>query len=267
MGHRGCLWSRSMIGVRGCMVPMASRCGDGGDAIGNTGRMRRARRDPPLVAAAREAGVDDPRVLAAVARVPRASFVPEDQRRSADTDRPLPIGDGQTTSQPSLIAAMVAALELSGDERVLEVGTGYGYQTAILTHLAAEVFSVERFVSLARRARANLAAAGMIRWHVEVGDGTQGLPMFAPYDAIIVSAAASELPESFAAQLRDGGRLVAPVGETDAAQVVVYQARRGRLHPVSRLMGVRFVPLVAGDINDVEAPSTRDASENGGDRR
>lgn len=229
--------------------------------------MRRARPEPPLVAAARRAGVADARVLSAVAAVARWGFVPDDQRVFADDDRPLPIGEGQTTSQPSLIATMVAALELSGTERILEVGTGHGYQTAILTKLAAEVFSIERLASVAQRARANLVAAGMTRWHVETGDGTRGLPKFAPYGAIIVSAATRQLPGAFGAQLRNGGRLVAPVGESDAAQVRIYRARDGQLHPVGRLMGVRFVPLVADDPVDGSSPTSSDASEADGEHR
>lgn len=216
------------------------------------------RREPPLVTAARRAGVDDPGVLAALAATPRERFVPPDQRDWVDVDRPLPIGQGQTTSQPSLIAAMVTALHLDGHERVLEIGTGYGYQTAILTHLAAEVYSIERSAVLAARARENLEAAGVAGWHVEVGDGTQGLPAYAPYDAIVVAAAAAELPRALGGQLRDGGLLVIPVGQGDAAEVVVYEGRGGELEQVRRLMGVRFVPLVPGPVPDGTVPDGED---------
>lgn len=186
-------------------------------------------------------------MLAAVAAVPRERFVPASARREARLDRPVRIDQGQTTSQPSLIAGMLAALELIGNERVLEVGTGFGYQTALLAHLAAEVYSVERFEALASQARDNLAAAGIEGVQVLVGDGTRGLPAHAPFDAIVVSAAAAEVPAALADQLVEGGRLVAPVGPPGAQEAWLYQRREGRLAPVRRLTAVRFVPLVADD--------------------
>jgi protein-L-isoaspartate(D-aspartate) O-methyltransferase len=209
--------------------------------------MARRSSEPDLVAAARRAGVEDPRVLAAVAAVPRAAFVPEDVRGEVGLDRPLRTEEGQTTSQPSLIASMVAALELTGTERVLEVGTGYGYQAALLAHLAGEVHTVERFPALAARARENLAATGLSDVHVVAGDGTRGLPEHAPYDAIIVAAATSELPPALGEQLVEGGRLVAPVGPTDRQEVRLYERRGDGLTELRRLVGVRFVPLVSGD--------------------
>lgn len=205
------------------------------------------RRRSLLVTAARQVGVDDERVLAAVGAVPRERFVPPGARREAQLDRPVGIGRGQTTSQPSLIAGMLAALELTGRERVLEVGTGFGYQTALLAHLASEVYSIERFEALASQARDNLAAAGIEGVHVVVGDGTRGLPDHAPFDAIVVSAAAAEVPAALADQLVDGGRLVAPVGPPGAQDAWLYERREGRLAPVRRLTAVRFVPLVAED--------------------
>lgn len=210
--------------------------------------MRRHRKEPHLVAAARAAGVHDERVLAAVAAVPREGFVPAHARPEAPRDRPVPIGSGQTTSQPSLIAKMLAALALTGHERVLEVGTGHGYQTALLTHLAAEVWSIERFAGLAEVARANLADQGISGAEVVVGDGTRGLPEHAPFDAIVVAAAAEQLPEALGAQLVEGGRLVAPVGPDGAQEVVVYTRREGHLEELERLTPVRFVPLVGGPL-------------------
>lgn len=209
--------------------------------------MTRHRHAPPLVDAARRAGVVDERVLAAIEATPRQRFVPAEQRANADEDRPIPIGQEQTTSQPSLIATMVAALELRGGERVLEVGTGFGYQTAILSRLAAEVYSIDRAAALTDQAARNLATAGVEGCHLEVGDGTRGLGAYAPYDAIIVSAATPSVPAALARQLRVGGRLVAPVGPAGATEVVVFEATRDGLDRVRRLVGARFVPLVPDD--------------------
>lgn len=198
------------------------------------------------MAAARRAGVRDERVLAALAAVPRDRFLPADRRGEAHLDRPVRIGSGQTTSQPSLVATMLSELELAGSERVLEVGTGHGYQAALLAHLADEVHTVERHGPLAAEARRNLAALGLDVDVVE-GDGTQGLPAHAPYDAIIVAAAAAAVPPALAEQLVEGGRLVAPVGSSDLQTVVVHQRRGERLVEVRRTTPVRFVPLVAGE--------------------
>ena len=209
--------------------------------------MARRRTKSPLVAAARRAGVTDERVLAAVAAVPRAAFVPAEFTDRVDDDRPLQIGSGQTTSQPSLIAAMIQALELEGHERVLEVGTGLGYEAALLAQLAAEVHTIERHARLAEKARSCLAAAGVEGVTVHVGDGTRGVPEHAPYAAIIVAAATREVPAALAAQLEDGGRLLAPVGPAGHQQVVRYRAVDGRLEPDRQLVPVRFVPLVADE--------------------
>lgn len=197
-------------------------------------------------AAARRAGVGDARVLAALAAVPRARFAPPEAGRHVDDDRPVTIGEGQTTSQPSLIAVMLEALELTGDERVLEIGTGLGYQTALLAQLAAEVVSIERLPSLAAQARRNLADLGIAGVEVVVGDGSRGVPEHAPYDAIVVSAAAASLPQ-VADQLVPGGRLVVPVGRGDVQWLEVHTVREGRLERIQQLMRVRFVPLVPGD--------------------
>jgi protein-L-isoaspartate(D-aspartate) O-methyltransferase len=189
-------------------------------------------------------GVRDRRVLAAFRTVPRAGFVPPAAVGQAYLDTPIRIPHGQVTTQPSLIATMVAALELRGGERVLEVGTGLGFQTAILALLARQVVSIERFADLAAQARANLAAAGVGRVTVVVGDGTLGVPEHAPYQAIVVSAASSWVPGPLVEQLADGGRLVHPVGPGGHEQVTAFSRQAERLVVEARLVPARFVPLV-----------------------
>jgi protein-L-isoaspartate(D-aspartate) O-methyltransferase len=186
----------------------------------------------------------DRRVLAAFGKIPRVRFVPPAAVDEAYLDEPVRIPHGQVTTQPSLIAAMVAALGLTGGERVLEVGTGLGFQTAILAELAGEVVSVERFVDLATQARANLAAVGLGRVRVVVGDGTLGVPEHAPYQAIVVAAAAPRVPEPLIEQLAPGGRLVHPVGPGGHEQVTAFHKQAGRLVADTRLTPARFVPLV-----------------------
>ena len=154
------------------------------------------------------------------------------------------IGQGQTTSQPSLVAMMCAALELEGTERVLEVGTGLGYQAAVLSHLAAEVHTVERHAELAEAARRNLAAVGIDNVTVVAGDGTRGLPDQAPFEAVIIAAATPAVPPALAEQIAPGGRLVAPVTEQGVEQILVYTRDQHRLTEVRRLTAARFVPLV-----------------------
>jgi protein-L-isoaspartate(D-aspartate) O-methyltransferase len=205
---------------------------------------------PPQVVAAERAGVRDPRVLAALAAVPRAPFVPGGRGRDADRDAPLAIGEGQTTSQPSLVASMLESLELRGDEHVLEIGTGTGYQAALLAHLAGRVHTVERHPRLADAARRNLADLGLTDVEVVTADGTRGLPEAAPFDAVILAAAAEALPEGLAAQVVPGGRVVAPLGPSGRQQVVVHEQRDGRLEVVRRTTHVRFVPLVPDDGGD-----------------
>jgi protein-L-isoaspartate(D-aspartate) O-methyltransferase len=194
-----------------------------------------------LVAAARDAGVRDERVLAAIASVPRADFVPAGHADLAEVDTPIPIPYGQVTTQPSLVARMVEALALEGDERVLEIGTGYGWQTALLAELAREVFSIERFRDLAETARAALADRDYV--HVVVGDGSQGLPEHAPFDAILVAAAYPLVPDPLAEQLAEGGRLVQPLGPGGAENVVLFEKRDGALHRVRSVTGAHFVRL------------------------
>jgi protein-L-isoaspartate(D-aspartate) O-methyltransferase len=189
-------------------------------------------------------GIRDRRVLAAFRAVPRALFVPAEAVGQAYLDEPLRIPRGQVTTQPSLIAAMVAALGLTGGERVLEVGTGLGFQTAILARLARQVVSIERSADLAAQARANLAAVGVGRVTIVVGDGTLGVPEHAPYQAIVVSAASPWVPGPLVEQLTDGGRLVHPVGPGGHEQVTAFSRQADRLVVEARLVPARFVPLV-----------------------
>jgi protein-L-isoaspartate(D-aspartate) O-methyltransferase len=197
-----------------------------------------------LVRILRTEGIRDRRVLAAFRAVPRAEFVPPAAAGHAYLDVPIRIPHGQVTTQPSLIAAMVAALGLTGGERVLEVGTGLGFQTAILAMLARRVVSVERFADLAEQARANLAAAGLGRVTVVVGDGTLGVPEHAPYQAIVVAAAAPRVPVPLVEQLAAGGRLVHPLGPGGHEQVTAFHKEAGRLIADTKLTLARFVPLV-----------------------
>ena len=185
----------------------------------------------------------DERVLAAMERVPREVFVPKELRGRAYDDAALPIGGGQTISQPYMVARICEALALGGDERVLDVGTGSGYQAAVLAELAAEVDTIERIPDLAEQARANLAAAGYDRVRVHVGDGTRGLPEQAPFDAIAVAAAAPELPQTLYDQLVPGGRLVVPVGRHGIQRLeLIVRSPEGPA--VVRSVPCRFVPLV-----------------------
>ncbi len=189
-------------------------------------------------------GVRDPRVLAAMRVVPRERFVPPALAELAYADRPLPIGEGQTISQPYVVAWMAEALELAPTDRVLEIGTGSGYAAAVLAQLTPHVWSIERVPALAARARANLAAAGVATVQVVEGDGTLGLPALAPFDAIVLTAAGPAVPPALCAQLADGGRLVAPVGAQDGPQELVRLRRAGARLELEALGAVQFVPLI-----------------------
>ena len=187
--------------------------------------------------------LDDPRVLEAMARVPREHFIPLGSRRYAYDDRPLPIGEGQTISQPYIVALMTQALGLKGDEKVLELGTGCGYQAAILADLARKVVSVERIKSLERMARRNLRQLGYKNVTVHPATETLGWPADAPYDGIMVTAAAPRIPNELLDQLAVGGRMVIPVGsrwEQELLQVIKHK----RKLTVNHLTGCRFVPLI-----------------------
>jgi protein-L-isoaspartate(D-aspartate) O-methyltransferase len=197
-----------------------------------------------LVAAARLAGVADERVLETLRRVPRALFVPPSQIDHAYVDAPLPIAHAQVTTQPSLVAKMVEALALTGSERVLEIGTGYGWQTALLASLADVVWSVERWPDLAEAARANLERYGARNVEVSVGDGSRGLAEQAPFEAVLVSAAFPRVPPPLAEQLAPGGRLVQPIGRGGDEDVVLFERRGDELEVSRTLTLARFVPLV-----------------------
>ncbi len=198
---------------------------------------------PELVEDLRRRGMRDEPVLAALGRVPRELFVPEKLRSRAYEDGALPIGHGATISQPFMVAAICALLELEGGERVLDVGTGSGYQAAVLAELAAEVVTIERVPELAERARASLAEAGYESVDVRTGDGTLGVPDRAPYDGIAVAAAAPAPPPALVEQLTPDGRLVVPVGGRRGQRLqVVRRTETGARG--DRSIGCRFVPLV-----------------------
>jgi protein-L-isoaspartate(D-aspartate) O-methyltransferase len=197
-----------------------------------------------LVRTLTASGIRDERVLAAVRAIPREQFVAPASRGRAYEDAPLPIPHGQVTTQPSLSARMIEALALTGDERVLEIGTGHGFQTALLASLAHEVWSVERWRDLADAARANLERCGLDNVRVVVGDGTLGLPEPAPFDAILVSAAFPRVPGPLADQLVEGGRLVQPIGPGGREDVVLFVATGGALRREDVLTRAHFVRLV-----------------------
>ena len=191
--------------------------------------------------------IHDERVLAAMESVPREHFVPEDLVDAAYEDRPLPIGVGQTISQPYIVALMAQEARIRAADRVLEVGTGSGYGAAVLGRLAAEVWTIERHEDLARRAREALEATGAGNVHVDVGDGSLGAPDSAPFDAIVVTAAAPAVPDALVAQLADGGRLVIPIGPDGHAQELVRVTVRGEHSERAHLCDVRFVPLIGAE--------------------
>jgi protein-L-isoaspartate(D-aspartate) O-methyltransferase len=193
-------------------------------------------------------GVRDPAVLAAMRKVPRHEFVPEDLREAAYEDGPLPIGEGQTISQPYIVAYMTEKLELGGGERVLEVGTGSGYQAAVLGELASEVYTIEIVEKLARRAEKDLERLGYENIHVRHGDGYRGWPEKAPFDAIIVTAAPGRVPEPLVEQLAKGGRMILPVGDAYQELILITRDDEGVVRR-QRLIGVRFVPMT-GEVRE-----------------
>ncbi len=196
-----------------------------------------------LVATLRDKGIRDLSVLHAVAQVPRHLFVPESVRHRAYEDTALPIGGGQTISQPFIQALYLEVIGLTGKEKVLEIGTGSGYQTALLSLLAGSVFSVERIPALARSARAALDAAGARNVSIFVGDGTLGWRPYAPYDAILVSAASPSVPQPLVDQLGPGGRMVIPIGDKQIQTLTVVR-REGDRITTGTAGDARFVPLL-----------------------
>ena len=199
-------------------------------------------------------GIEDQRVLAAMARVPRHLVVPEALWHQAYSDCPLPIGHGQTISQPYIVALMTEALALKGKEKVLEIGTGSGYQAAVLAELAQRVFSVERVSELALKARRTLDKLGYGNVLIRVGDGTQGWPERAPFDAIIVTAGAPQVPKALLEQLKEGGRMVIPVGGEEGQELLRIVKAEGR-YPKQDLGGCRFVKLIGEHGWRAEFPS------------
>ena len=196
-----------------------------------------------LVEALQEKGIKDLALLRAIDQVPRHLFVPPTVRHRAYEDSSLPIGSGQTISQPYVHARAIEQLQLTGRERVLEIGTGSAYQTALLAALSAQVFSVERFATLLDKARTVLTQANVRNVSVSLGDGTLGWREYAPYDAIIVSAGAPHVPPALESQLAEGGRLLIPVGDKEEQMLTLFRKQGGRLER-SDIVPVKFVPLI-----------------------
>jgi protein-L-isoaspartate(D-aspartate) O-methyltransferase len=188
-------------------------------------------------------GIKDPRVIEAMNRVPRHLFVRDSFHHKAYGDHPLPIGESQTISQPYVVAAMSEALQLTGEERVLEIGTGSGYQTAILSELAAQVFTIERVKSLGQQAKQLLDGLGYTHINYKIFDGTYGWQELGPYDAVVVTAAGPELPQALIDQVKDGGRIVAPIGDDQGQELMLY-TKRGKRLSMKRMGGCFFVPLI-----------------------
>ena len=202
----------------------------------------------------RRRGIGDERVLAAMSRVPRHEFVPPEFKEQSYGDHPLPIGEGQTISQPYIVAIMLEALDLNSKDVVLEVGTGSGYLTALLAELCRHVYSVELRESLAQQARTVLQRLGYANVTVFAGDGAQGLPPYAPFHAVVASAAAAEVPQPLFAQLAEAGRMVIPVGPPETQQLQFIRKQTG--NPlITVLEGCRFVPLLTPAANSKPIPA------------
>lgn len=191
----------------------------------------------------RRRGIHDERVLRAMEEVPRHEFIPEGGRFHAYEDQPVPIGEEQTISQPYIVAVMTQMLAVEPENVVLEVGTGTGYQAAVLSRLARQVYTIERHASLADSAREIVRRLGYENLEVVVGDGTRGLPEHAPYDRILVAAAAPSVPRPLIEQMQEGGRMIIPVGRSDIQVLQLVRKRQGEIF-TSRLEGCRFVPLI-----------------------
>ena len=231
VGSRSVWLAAVLLGAGGCVAPGLA---DSSDWTRLRERMVRGQ--------LRARDIIDERVLTAMQKVPRHEFVPESERDKAYADHPLPIGGGQTISQPYIVALMSQLLEVRGDERVLEVGTGSGYQAAVLAQLVREVFSIEIDPTLAAAAQRRLTQLGYDNVRVRAGDGFLGWPEAGPFDAIIITAAAPRIPESLVAQLREGGRVVAPVGQRGLQTLLVGVKRDGKLQRESHAKVV-FVPM------------------------
>jgi|TARA_B100001964_G_scaffold245152_1_gene330225 protein-L-isoaspartate(D-aspartate) O-methyltransferase len=201
-------------------------------------------------------GIRDPRLLAAMRELPRHEFLPEKDWPHAYEDRPIPIGEGQTISQPYIVAAMTEALDCRPDDHLLDVGTGSGYQAALLSRLVRSVVSIERRPALVARARATLGRLGCVNVTVLEGDGSDGVPVFSPYDAVLVAAGAPRVPTDLTAQLADGGRLVVPVGTAELQHLMVLRRTGERVTEEVREDCV-FVPLVGRQGWSVEHPAAK----------
>ena len=220
---------------------MVARPVEGGGPGTGGGEFRGARER--LVETLRDKGIRDLSVLRAIEMTPRHMFVPTGLRHRAYEDAPLPIGNGQTISQPWVHARYLELLELTGKERVLEIGTGSGYQTVLLAHLVAQVFSIERIPALMTMAREAIERSGVRNVNLLLGDGTVGWREYAPYDAILVGAGAPSMPQPLLDQLAEGGRLLIPIGDREEQRLVVAQRKNGRIEQ-REVAPVRFVPLL-----------------------
>lgn len=188
-------------------------------------------------------GIKNERVLKAMKKIPRHRFISKELERSAYGDHPLPIGEGQTISQPYMVALMTECMELEGNEKVLEIGTGSGYQAAILAQLAKEVYSIERVEGLSWRAKETLTELGYTNVKLKVGDGTKGWEEYSPYQAVMVTAGSPDIPQTLLDQLSQGGRIVIPVGGSFSQELVVARKRKGKVER-RRVCGCVFVPLI-----------------------
>ena len=191
-------------------------------------------------------GIEDPGVIEAMQKVPRHLFVPETNRAFSYGDHPLPIGEGQTISQPYIVAYMTEALELRPDDKVLEIGTGSGYQAAVLAEVAKEVYTIEIIEELGKRARKTLDRLEYKNIYVKIGDGYKGWPEKAPFDAVIVTCAPEQVPQALVEQLREGGRMIIPVGRAGSIQKLVRGVKKKGRVEAKQVMHVRFVPMVKG---------------------
>jgi protein-L-isoaspartate(D-aspartate) O-methyltransferase len=228
-------------GVSGLLILAlfaATGCGQAPAPVGDLARERQKMVQEQLV----PRGIHDGRVLVAMAKVPREEFVPADSRAATYEDGPLPIGYDQTISQPYIVAFMTEQLRLSRTDRVLEIGTGSGYQAAILAELAGEVYTIEIVEALAKNAQATLQRLGYKNVHLKVGDGYKGWPEYAPFDAIIVTCAPDKVPQLLTDQLKEGGRMIIPVGDRFAQQLYLLEKKNGQLKE-SVTLPVRFVPM------------------------